>query len=439
MTLPATEEEFFDAVVLGAGVGGLVAAARLVLDGYRPLVLERADRVGGRFSTIEQDGFRLPTGAVAIESTGPLPDIARAVGAPFELRAPSPPVRVRIGGHTLTAGTAALERPIKQLARRASERAERMSLGRGPISLAEWVRRYARMPAVPTLLQAMAAGLFTANADEVDAASFFGYFAENGGYKAFGFAPRGNAEIAEGIATAIEARGGIVRRGVTVIGLEVHDGRVAAVAIRDATGARTRVAARSVVSNLGPTATAALVRDDAFARQFADRVSGLKPTSMIAIAFSTRTELLPSVPGMLTFVGPSRLSCLANLSANCPELAPPGRTLYDAYGVPRPSLGGAFDEEHEVALLRAELGRTLPGFREAEVLAVKVMRGCEPAMRALSGRDVSNTTPLPNLVDVGDGVKPRHLLGTGACAESGLRGVDALRTELQRPVAEFVR
>ena len=60
-----------DVVVIGAGVGGLVAAARLVLAGHRPLLLEATDRLGGRFSTIEKDGFRLPTGAVAVETAGP--------------------------------------------------------------------------------------------------------------------------------------------------------------------------------------------------------------------------------------------------------------------------------------------------------------------------------------------------------------------------------
>src|SRR5437870_13143018 len=51
-----------DAIVIGAGVNGLVAAAFLAKAGMKPLVLERAQRVGGCAITSEiAPGFRCPT------------------------------------------------------------------------------------------------------------------------------------------------------------------------------------------------------------------------------------------------------------------------------------------------------------------------------------------------------------------------------------------
>lgn len=61
----------FDAVVIGAGAGGLFTAARLAHHGYRTLVVERLDKVGGRASTDDIDGFKVNTGAIVIEVGAP--------------------------------------------------------------------------------------------------------------------------------------------------------------------------------------------------------------------------------------------------------------------------------------------------------------------------------------------------------------------------------
>ena len=52
----------WDAVVIGAGHNGLVAAAYLAKGGLRTLVVERRDRVGGAADTSElAPGVRVPT------------------------------------------------------------------------------------------------------------------------------------------------------------------------------------------------------------------------------------------------------------------------------------------------------------------------------------------------------------------------------------------
>lgn len=50
------------AVVIGAGLGGLAAAARLAKAGYRVTLVEQNAQPGGRTSSIEGDGFRFDTG-----------------------------------------------------------------------------------------------------------------------------------------------------------------------------------------------------------------------------------------------------------------------------------------------------------------------------------------------------------------------------------------
>ncbi|MDP6119971.1 MAG: NAD(P)-binding protein, partial [Rhodospirillales bacterium] len=67
MTDETSSQLEVDALVLGAGVGGLCAAARLSHLGFRTLLVEASERVGGRAGTEVIDGFHINTGAIAIE------------------------------------------------------------------------------------------------------------------------------------------------------------------------------------------------------------------------------------------------------------------------------------------------------------------------------------------------------------------------------------
>ncbi|MDP3274010.1 MAG: phytoene desaturase family protein [Deltaproteobacteria bacterium] len=57
-----TDRERLDIVVIGAGMGGLSAAAHLSAQGHRVTVLEQGPSVGGKAGRLEQDGFRFDTG-----------------------------------------------------------------------------------------------------------------------------------------------------------------------------------------------------------------------------------------------------------------------------------------------------------------------------------------------------------------------------------------
>lgn len=428
-----------DAVIVGGGVGGLVAAVRLVEAGLEPLILESTDRLGGRFSTIEKDGFKIPTGAIAIELDGPWHRCFTELGIDAELRIPSPAVKVRIKGKDVVAGAPAWEFMIKKVTKSAAGLAQAVrgagadeGSGEPELSIEDWAKRYTKSKTVVSLIQSLSASMFCVNASELSAATFFSYLRETGGYKTFGFAPRGNVEIAEAVAAEIEQRGGDVRMEWTATAIEVEDGRATAVVAVDADGAERRLETAAVLSDIGPVNTARLVAGTPVAEQFAERVAGTQSCSMLAITFSTEEELLPGVKGMINFTDTQRLCSLGNMTALCPELAPEGRTMYDAYSVPRPSLGGDFDVDVERRLLEEDLTKFVPGFDRAEVVLFKVMRGDEtPAMRCGPGQDPPGRTPVANLFDVGDGVKPPGTSGTTACAMTANIAVEQLLAELE--------
>jgi hypothetical protein len=151
---------------------------------------------------------------------------------------------------------------------------------------------------------------------------------------------------------------------------------------------------------------------------------------MLALAFSSDHEIVPH-PGIWAFTDTERLCNLANLAATCPELAPPGRTLYEAYSAPRPSVGGEYDADAERSLLEADLTKMIPGFEQADVVLFKAMRGdLTPAQQVRPGYDLDVRTPVANIVESGDGVKPYGWIGTTACAQTGRLAIDALETVL---------
>ena len=58
------QEQTYDAIVIGAGLGGLLSAAQLVQRNMRVIVLERLPHCGGRFTAKTFQGVQISTGAV---------------------------------------------------------------------------------------------------------------------------------------------------------------------------------------------------------------------------------------------------------------------------------------------------------------------------------------------------------------------------------------
>lgn len=57
----------YDCIIIGSGLSALTAAKKLTSSGYRPLLLEARDRIGGRAYTVEEGhGGPVDTGCAQI-------------------------------------------------------------------------------------------------------------------------------------------------------------------------------------------------------------------------------------------------------------------------------------------------------------------------------------------------------------------------------------
>ena len=66
-----------------------------------------------------------------------------------------------------------------------------------------------------------------------------------------------------------------------------------------------------------------------------------------------------------------------------------------------------------------EFAGELEGLRVVAGHLAETVRGDWPAQRSIAGLDLPQETPIPNLYNVGDGVREYASGGVQACAETG--------------------
>jgi phytoene dehydrogenase-like protein len=71
-------------LIVGAGMGGLTAAAYLIREDYDVLLLEKNDRIGGLVNTFEKDGFFFDGGPRAFVNSGMVRPILKDLGIELE-------------------------------------------------------------------------------------------------------------------------------------------------------------------------------------------------------------------------------------------------------------------------------------------------------------------------------------------------------------------
>lgn len=70
----------YDAIVIGAGCGGLSCGSILAKNGLKTLILEQSDRIGGCCSTFEEQGFHFDVGASIVEFVPAIDSVFERLG-----------------------------------------------------------------------------------------------------------------------------------------------------------------------------------------------------------------------------------------------------------------------------------------------------------------------------------------------------------------------
>src|SRR5580765_2369569 len=228
----------YDATVICAGAGGLFTAARLARLGYKTLCVESLEKVGGRASTTEIDGFKVNDGAIVIEVGGITQQTCEEVGAKFQIREPNPPILYRNKGKDVDVTGGGWGFLLQKLTRQGAKLVQGIGAARNDsglpedeLSTADWVRKFTKNEGVHGIFRNMCASVFAVGSEDLPAKVFLTYFTRKSAFKRFGFHPEGTIGIWKGLAAAIERDGGEVRLSTEVERIVVEDGRVTGVVV----------------------------------------------------------------------------------------------------------------------------------------------------------------------------------------------------------------
>jgi len=449
------KKEDYDVVVIGSGIGGLSAAVLLAHRGYKTLVVEHLDRLGGRWSTIEREGFKLPTGAIVLHR-GIFTDIFQEVGAEFEAT-DAPNLYYMIEGKTYElppkGGVGALleivnklevqraklvGRIIKEVAVekiRGAMRREKQETGKELyFTFRDWLLQYTDNELAHQIFDTVIVAQLCARSHEVPANQFFQFMARMGGVRTPCILKKGNTHAADSLVKVIRTNGDVwlncpakkilVKKGVATGVIVQKD------------GSEVEINAKVVISDIGPKRTVELAGEENFDEEYL-RTMRVKlrpsPASMILVGSDEPLIMEKGEKATILVVGARRMTSAIPVTNTCPELAPPGQHLTFFCGAPMSSLHRV-DKEEEMNKFLLDIKELFPKFEKHGRILDASVRDIDdefPELRTWPGYDMPRETMIKNLYNVGDGVKTVGMTGTAASAESGKLVAETVRKQMK--------
>lgn len=450
------KQAIYDVIIVGSGIGGMAAAVQLSRKGYKILVVESKERLGGRFSTENFQGFKLPTGAILIHKDGWLPWIMKEAGIKMELR-PVPRLFYRIRGREYEMPERGRLRMLLELLDKTEveaakltgnvvkEVAANMILGgmakaftkpgaEGSMTFRDWLLQYTDKEVVHEIFDQICASAIMAHSWEIPASEFFFFISKSGGQRDLLIAPQGCISIIAEMAKVIEASGGEIWTNCPVKQIVVKKGAVTSVVV-EKDGQTREIPCKALISNVGPAMTVNLAGKENFDSEYLKLMRmKLRPSPCVLIMVASDKPLcLEGKAGVLITIGARRLGGIVPLTNICPELAPVGQHLLYAVAEPLSCLL-RMDEEYEKQQCMLDIKEQFPDFEKHGHILKMEPRNVDhewPEARTWNGYDMPLETPIKNLFNVGDACKDVGLAGSSGAAESGVRAANIVAKRIK--------
>ena len=424
----------FDVIVIGAGLGGLLAAAQFAGLGQRVAVVERLAHVGGRFTAKTFGGAQVSTGAVHMLPFGSNGVVAAMLR---ELHVPHQVHDAEMFGSFLVRGKQIRARSVLAFLRVVGPRQapQLVRLGakmllRGPLpaerdqTFAQWlvlqgVTR-ATYPDIIAFFERISHFTLSVDLDQVGYVEVCETLKNMLRYGPPGIVDGGCAAVSRALEARLRADGVALFLNHDVQNICTYDDTTTGVETRDkATGEMFMLAAPMIISDIGPSATHMLL--GAMTTQMtapSEQATGLKTHVLMNDSFIDHK-------GIMYCLDTQRIAGVVQPSNSDASLAPPGKHLLITHQLWRPERESIAEAR---ALALADLEELL-GPRDAgswDVLTMSQYHDSWPVNRAAQGDDTIPTTDIKGLYLVGDAVKPSGYLMVEGVAQSVNALLDAV-------------
>ncbi|UCG83504.1 MAG: NAD(P)/FAD-dependent oxidoreductase [Dehalococcoidia bacterium] len=432
------ERKTCDSVVIGSGIGGMCAAAKLAYSGYKTIVIEKLPMLGGRFTQIEYKGYQIPTAAwmILYGKNDPVYLTLNEVQAP-EIETVSTgaiPQIYRLGGkdHKME-GKGALRDMISWASRDKEEEEKVMTaLKRAilwyeppdTITFHDWLLQYTESKTVRDLFQCLVAAWAGANSWEVTAGQWFRVLkGMTVGGNPF-ILKNGVKDVTDALEKVIKDNGSEIFTKTRAKKILIEEGFAKGIAA-DVKGEAMEIEAKIVISNAGPKRTIDLGGQENFDRAYLKEVEKKVRPAQGVDYMITSNEPLMGAPTVLFTADTRRLECFVG------DCTPDGKYIVRTASVPESAMQYSPKEEYEVFL--QDLKETFPDFDKCggKILVARNFCGDWPFYGTWPGDCLTQKTPIENLYNVGDAVIPGGWVGGSGAAASAAVVVDDIKARVK--------
>ncbi len=447
-----------DAIVIGAGLGGLLSAAHLLQRGKRVIVLERLPHSGGRFTAKNFHGVQVSTGAVHMlpfGSSGVLAHMLERLNIPHRL------YDADVFGSFHVHGKQYRSSGLLGVAKFLGPRQFWSLLRLGylmffrPLPPQEqhlpfniWLERHIdvkRNPQLVAFFASISRFALSLELHQVHTAEVVCTTKNMFRYGAPAIVKGGCGEITHQLEQRVRMYDGEILLSCEVLQILQEHGQVSGVRVKNKrTGEEQLLQSSLVVSDIGPRATNALLENRRITqadvlKRVADKDNApdyaLSDTLQEAIGLKVHilsdVSLIPH-RGIMYCLDTQRIAGMVQPTNSDPSLAPAGKHLLISHQVIQ---SNNVEEERALALadLRFMFGEAFE--KHCQILTMGTYRGEWPVNRMAQGEDVDQQLAVHGLYLVGDAVKPSGYLmveGVAQSVNSFLDLLDALGQEQEQ-------